>query len=153
MIESVIFNEFLNSKTLLSILENPDNLKQQVEKELKTLEQQLENSKSEKESKLDELSRLAELYISGGERMIEIVKNKETTINKELDSIEDKLKLINKEIFNKKRILLNYDEEKASTEMLLKAKENRHELYAIYKQLIHKVVINEINSKYTCQFS
>lgn len=153
MIESVIFNEFLNSKTLLSILENPDNLKQQVEKELKTLEQQLENSKSEKESKLDELSRLAELYISGSEKMIEIVKNKETTINKELDSIEDKLKLINKEIFNKKRILLNYDEEKASTEMLLKAKENRHELYAIYKQLIHKVVINEINSKYTCQFS
>ncbi|MEW5675529.1 recombinase family protein [Flavobacterium enshiense] len=149
LLESVIFNEFINSKSLLTILESPNDLKKQIEAELKGLTQQLKNINSDKENKEAEQSKLLDLYLSSNTFSKTQLEQKQEVLNREIQTIEDKLHLINKEIFQKKRILANYDQEKASIDMLINAKENRTELQAIFKQLIHKVVINTINRDYT----
>lgn len=149
LIESIIFNEFINSQSLLSLLENPNDLKKGIEKELKALEQQDRNESTDRENKLNEQSKLLDLYLSSPSINPNLLNSKQDNLNKEIKAIDDRIRLIKKEIFQKKKILNNYDQEQASIDMLVNAKSNRHELYAIFKQMIHKVIINNYQKNYT----
>lgn len=66
-----------------------------------------------------------------------------------LESITNKINLIERELFSKKLVLANHDKEMATIEMLVKAKSNRTELRAIFKQFISKLIINTLDKKYT----
>lgn len=148
-IESVIYNELLQSENLLKYLDNPNDLKKQIDAELKILEQQKLNEEKFIESKKKELVKLLDLYTSTKSSNKEYYLKKESTLNKELEASQDKLTIIKGNILSKNIALSKYDEKSASTEMILGAMHNRPELSTIFRQFIDKIIINTITKNYT----
>lgn len=148
-IESVIYNELLNSEKLLKYLDNPNDLKKRINADLKVLEQEKLNEEKFIASKNKELDRLLELYTSTTSMTVQRYQDKENQIIKELQASKDKLTLINGNILSKNIALSKYDEKSASTEMILNAMHNRPELSTIFRQFIDKIVINSINKNHT----
>ncbi|MFD1603009.1 recombinase family protein [Flavobacterium artemisiae] len=149
LIESVIYNQLIRSESLLKLLENPNDLLKDIETDIVRLEQLLLNEKEAQEIKQKEIERLVQIYTSNNSFLIEVYEKQQDEKLQELESIKNKINLTERELFSKKLILTNHDKKTATIEMLVKAKSNRTELRAIFKQFIGKLIINTLDKKYT----
>lgn len=148
LIESAIFHQFIQSDNLMKYLENPNDILKQIKAELIDLETQFKIESNNLKNKETELSRLLDLYLSSNQKK-EIFEKKENEISNEIEALNKKIKLIKKQILDKKISISNFNKEEHSKELLINAKDNRTELSTIFKQVIHKVHINKINKRFT----
>lgn len=148
-VESIIYDQLLKSDSILKYLDNPKDIKRKTEKELETLEQNKLIKQAELESANNQMSKLFDLYSTGNKMNKEFYSQKEFEILKTIKTVNDKLEIIKANIVSHKITLSKYDEKKASTDMLLKAKDNRVELTTIFQQFIDKIVIYNFNKQYT----
>lgn len=149
LIESVIFHQLIQSENLLKYLDNPNDIINQIKEELKDAEVQLKLNSNQLTSKKNELERLLDLYIKDSKYKIELYSKKEIEISNEIQTLENKISILKKQIFDKKLTITNYDKQSASKEMLLNSKSNRTELQTIYKQFINKIYILALNKRFT----
>ena len=149
LIESVIFHQLIQSENLLKYLDNPNDIINQIKEELKDAEVQLKLNSNQLTSKKNELERLLDLYIKDSKYKIELYSKKEIEISNEIQTLENKITILKKQIFDKKLTITNYDKQSASKEMLLNSKSNRTELQTIFKQFINKIYILTLNKRFT----
>lgn len=149
LIESVIYHQLIQSENLLKYLDNPNDIINQIKEELKDAEVQLKLNSNQLTSKKNELERLLDLYIKDSKYKIELYSKKEIEISNEIQTLENKISILKKQIFDKKLTITNYDKQSASKEMLLNSKSNRTELQTIYKQFINKIYILALNKRFT----
>ncbi len=149
LIESIIFNEMLNSEALFKIIDNSSEIKKEIETDIKRGSQELLNEEKNLDSKQKQLKKLLALYLSTDDYDEELYNDNQLKINRDIQISKDKIILIKKELLDKNLALSNYNEEKASKDMLVDAKHNRHELTKIINQFIHKIIINNLNQDYT----
>lgn len=147
LIESTIYNELINSDSILKYLQSPNNIKTELQSEIQKLEQQLKIETKNQTNKNNELNRLLDLFLSSTNSNMQLYQQREEKLNNEIKLLTDKVALIRKELLNKKITLKKFDEKKASYQMLKDAKHNRTELALIYKQIISRVVVNVIDVK------
>jgi hypothetical protein len=149
LIESVIYHQLIQSENLLKYLDNPNDILNQIKVDLKDAELQLKLNSNLLTSKKNELERLLDLYLKDSKYKTELFSKKETEISNEIQTLEKKITILKKQIFDKKLTITNYDSESASKEMLLNAQSNRTELQTIYKQFINKIFILTLNKRFT----
>lgn len=149
LLESVIYNEIINSETLLKNLDSPNKIKNNLEQKLIKYEQHILNEESNLKTKQNELSRLLDLYITNPNYSSELYFKKEVELKKTIDSLNDKISLIKSKIISNKFSLANFNVKGASKEMIVNAKNNRPELTNIINQFVEKIIINTIDKKYT----
>jgi hypothetical protein len=149
LLESVIYDQLLKSETLSKNLDNPKDIMKMVKAELKVLDQQLKNNESALLSKQKELNKLLDLYLSNSNIPKEMYETKQALLSAEIESIQSKITLITKEVFAKNLSIANYNETKATNQMIVDAKHNRPELRIIFKQFVDKIIINTLTKKTT----
>lgn len=149
LIESVIYHQLIQSENLLKYLDNPNDILNQIKVDLKDAELQLKLNSNLLASKKNELERLLDLYLKDSKYKTELFSKKETEISNEIQTLEKKITILKKQIFDKKLTITNYDSESASKEMLLNAQSNRTELQTIYKQFINNIFILTLNKRFT----
>ncbi len=148
LIESVIFDQVSKTDTLVKYLDNPNDILKKINDELKHLEQRLKNEKNEHLSKQKQLENLILTMSKSSNPNFDYFTKMDNELNTSINSINEKIKNIQKEIFSKKATITNYDQQQATKEMFAKAKENRIELTSILKQFIDKIIINTIDRNY-----
>ncbi len=148
-IESIIYNIVVNADSLVKYLDNPADIKKQVEAELKSLEQQLLNEKYNLKNNQNKAERAVEAYSGNNTYVLELFNKNIENISKDIDANDAKIKLIKANILSNKLTLSRYDEKAATTEMLINAKKNRPELTSIFKQFIDKIIIYNFNKEFS----
>lgn len=143
LIESVFYDMFL-STDITEFVSNPNNIKKNLEIELNQVSNELANLKLELENKEAEEKRILKLYAVGKIKE-ELLNEMNDEVQKEINSINEKLGIKKKKELELKRAERNYKDDFNSFELLKNAKANRSELRSIFKQLISKVIINKIN--------
>jgi DNA invertase Pin-like site-specific DNA recombinase len=146
LIESAIYNELVNSESILKYINNTKGLKTQLENDVKKYEQHVGNDTSLRNKKVKEKERLLDVYLSAGIDK-ETFTNKQEKIINEIENLTKKIKLFESELKSKRKSLQNLDDVKTTKKMLEKAKHNRSELQAIYRQVINRVVIDSTDSE------
>jgi hypothetical protein len=149
-IESIIYDIVINAESLLQYLDNPADVKRQVESELESLQQQLLNEETDLTNNQNKVQKLIDLYtISDSGYLIEVYQKNIDTITKNIETNNANIKLIKSNILSKKITLSKHDEKLATTEMLVNAKHNRPELTAIFNQFIDKIIIYNFNKQFS----
>lgn len=147
--ESVFYNMFL-STDITSYIDNPDEIKTNLESDLQKINIEIETIAKNKTEKEAEQNRLIQLFTSGSfQNQIDTLNQMNEKINEELESINSKLLLLKDKQLELKLALSNYNEEINSQELIKNAKDNRQELRKIFQQLISKIIVNKINDNYT----
>lgn len=146
LIESVFFNEINDSDLVLKYLKNTQQLKKDIGNSIEILKHQIEDLKIKIDKKSSEKIRLLDVYLDSGiKKDVFLVKQRE--IDDSLQSTQERLKVLTKELRIKEKNLLSLDDDKPTKEMLFNSKNNRNELSMIFNQLIHKGIVNSINDK------
>nr|WP_315173349.1 recombinase family protein [uncultured Flavobacterium sp.] len=148
LIESVIFDIVSNSESLIQNLDNPNDVLNQIKTELVIQEQQLKNEISELENKHKQAENLLKASTASKNPNFELYSKLEAEFQNEIDSINHRIKLLNKDILSKNITISNYDNESATKDVFFKAKTNRPELTSIFRQFIDKLVINKLDKDY-----
>ena len=146
-IESIIYDIIINAESLLKYLDNPADIKRQVEAELESLQQQLLNEKDDLTNNQNKLQRLIDVYITSNNYLKEVYQKNIDDISKDIETNNTKIELIKSNILSNKLTLSKYDEKAATTEMLVNAKHNRPELTSIFRQFIDKIIIYNFNKQ------
>jgi site-specific DNA recombinase len=144
LIESVIYNIILNSDELLKTLDNPNDILNQIKKELKDNEQLLKNEEKEligTEKQLENLLRTMTLSKNPNFSLYTIMESELLT---KLELIKGKIGLLKRDIFSNVTSVQNFNIETTSRDMILQAQHNRPELKRIFKQFIQGIVINDL---------
>jgi DNA invertase Pin-like site-specific DNA recombinase len=148
LIESVIFDIVSNSESLLKYLDNPNDIIKQIETELVDQKQLLKNESKaliDKEKQADNLIIMRSTSSKpNSDRYLKL----EVEIDTAIETINKRIKLLEKDIYLKQSSILNYDTVTATKEMFENAKRNRPELKMIIKQFIYKIIINELDKDY-----
>jgi site-specific DNA recombinase len=146
LLETAIFNELCTSEAVLKYISETKDIRKQLEKDVSRLENQLNAEETSLPTKLAEKKRLLDLLIKDviDEKSF---KEKDDELAKQLANAEKKIKLIKKELSEKKILLGKQTEAGATKRILLEAANNRIELKAIFSQIIDKVIINNLSSK------
>lgn len=148
LIESVIFDVVSNSESLIQNLDNPNDVLNQIKTELVTQEQLLKNEISELENKQKQAENLLKARTASKNPNFELYSKVEAEFQNEIDSINYRIKLLNKDILSKYITISNYDNESATNDVFYKAKTNRPELTSIFRQFIHKIIVNKLDKDY-----
>jgi DNA invertase Pin-like site-specific DNA recombinase len=148
LLESAIYNEIVNSPDILNFIGNKD-IKKHLESTIYSLQQQLLTNKKELSTIENRQNRLLLLWEKSKTMKVQEYDIRQSNLINEQKLLQDKNKLINKELSQNKTALLKQDDKKATQQLLIDAKENRSELATIFKQFIDKVVIKPINKNYT----
>lgn len=140
LIESAIYDLLLSSDSILKYINNTNDVKVVLQKELDGLNQSLPIIKRELDKKVKEQSRLLDVYLSG-----DIAKTIYTQKNKELESglsdIQQKVKLVENTLKEKTTALSNLKKTSTTKKMLESAKLDRELLKGIFNQLIYNINI------------
>lgn len=148
LIESVIYNLIINSDALLKTLENPNEILNQIKKELKQNEQLLKNEQKELKAKEKQLENLLITMTLSANPNFSLYTKMENDILTQIDLIKDKIGLLTRDIFSKTSTIQNFNIEATSRDMIVKAQHNRHELKNIFKQFVQGIVINDLGNGY-----
>jgi len=150
LVESIIYNQLINSTEMLKYLDSPNNILKQANEDLKLLEQQLllENESLKKNE--NEISNLIDMTsASTNNFVIQQFQHKVQVLTSARELIEARIETLKKNILDKKKLIDNFNVVEFSSNMIEQAKTNRPELTAIFKQYIDKIIVNTINKKYT----
>lgn len=146
-IETAIFESIISNRELLAIFSSLTDFKHELQGEVDLLRQELPSIKKQLTNFVKKRQTLVDLLVDGlitkaeaEERNVEIAKG--------VESYTKKVSLIEKELKEKEKAISSIGNEKLIDDILTKAATNRTELAAIFKQLINKVYIKEIDNKY-----
>lgn len=145
LIESAIYNEFIGSDEILKFFSNTKELKHQLEGEITKLTQNLNTDEKVLVTKRKENERLLDVYLSG-DITISVFTSKQAKIEKEIQMATERVEQIKQEIKNKQKGLLNLVKSKTTRKILEAAANNRTELATIYRQLIWRVIIRQLDN-------
>ncbi|SHL07176.1 recombinase family protein [Flavobacterium chilense] len=148
LIETIIYSLILNSDALLKTLENPNEMLNQIKKELKQNEQLLKNEEKELTAKQKQLENLLTTMTLSANPNFSLYTKLENDILTQIDLIKNKIGLLTKDIFSKTTTIQNFNIEATSRDMIVKAQHNRHELKNIFKQFVQGIVINDLGNGY-----
>lgn len=148
-IESIIYNIIINAESLLKFLDNPADIKKQVEAELESLQQQLLNEEEDLINNQIIVQKLIDVYTTSNTYLKEVYQKNIDKVSKDIDANDTKIELIKSNILSNKLTLSKYDEKAATTEMLINAKNNRPELTSIFRQFIDKIIIYNFNKQFS----
>jgi hypothetical protein len=148
-IESIIYDIVINAESLLKYLDNPTDIKRQVEAELDSLQQKLLNEEADLSNNQTRADRLIDVYATSNSYLKEVYQKKIALITKDIETNNTKIELIKSNIISNKLTLSKYDEKAATTEMLANAKHNRPELTSIFRQFIDKIIIYNFNKQFS----
>ncbi|KFC57827.1 recombinase family protein [Flavobacterium gilvum] len=145
LLESAIYNEFLLTDSLLKFLQE-NNIKEDLDVKLKSLKIDLDINQASFDKKENEKKRLLRVYLA------ETINENEYTVQKaEIDKSESellsKIELIKSEIFQIQKTIERQNDNQATREMILQARDNRTELKTIFNQFITRVIINKLDAK------
>jgi DNA invertase Pin-like site-specific DNA recombinase len=147
LLESAIFHQILSSEGALKFLESTDNIKKELEKDIKRLEAQLKVDEVALNAKDAEKKRLLSVFVGG-----HISEEDFVSTNKELETqlinLNSKVSLVLESVTSKKITLSKQKEGNATRKMLFDARNNRTEMATLIKQIIKKVIINKITDDY-----
>ncbi|REH00904.1 recombinase family protein [Flavobacterium aquicola] len=148
LIETIIYSLILNSDALLKTLENPNEMLNQIKKELKQNEQLLKNEEKELTAKQKQLENLLTTMTLSANPNFSLYTKLENDILTQIDLIKNKISLLKRDIFSKITTVQNFNIEATSRDMIVKAQHNRHELKNIFKQFVQGIVINDLRNGY-----
>lgn len=148
LIESIIYSLIINSDVLLKTLDNPNDMLNQIKKELKHKEQLLKNEQKELTIKEKQLENLLTTMTLSLKPNFGLYTKMESKLLNQIDLIKDKIGLLKKDIFSKTLVIQNFNIEATSKDMIVKAQHNRHELKSIFKQFVQGIVINDLSNGY-----
>lgn len=146
LLESAIFDQLIGTGAMLKYLNNTNEIRASFEADLVKLKQDLKISEGLLKEKHEERERLLDLYLKGGRILKTNFISRQDKIDSDLVSITEKIDLLNRELKGKGKALKNLDNMKATKQMLFNARDNRNELQGIYKQFIHKVIVNKLDN-------
>jgi site-specific DNA recombinase len=145
LLETIIFDQISNSESLLKYLDNPNDILKQIELELSSQEQLLKNETAALEEKQQQIENLLKATTASKNPNFERFAKLEAEIDSDIESINTRIRLLNKDIFSKKTTITNYDSKTATKEMFISAMSNRPELRSIFRQFIDKIIINQLD--------
>jgi site-specific DNA recombinase len=147
LLETAVYNELCSTEAVLKYISETKEIKKQLEQDVNRLEHQLRAEECLLPAKQAEKKRLLDLVLSDiiGQ---DAFKEKNEQLEIQLSNIAKKTRLIKKELSDKKILLSKQTGTGATKRMLLEAATNRTELASIFKQIIHKVIINDLSSRY-----
>lgn len=146
LLETAIYDQLLKSDSVLKYISNGHQFRKQLENDILILKNQLESETSLLTPRQSEKDRLLRIYLSGAIDE-ETFTNQNETIKNQIITNENRIMIIEKELKLKKKSLSKHTGQTATRKMLREAAYNRSELQIIIKQLIHKVVINDLNHR------
>lgn len=147
LLETAIYNQLVESDTVLKYIGETKNIKKDLEISVTNLEHQLKTEQAQLPLKLAEKKRLLEGWIQGIITDGDAFKDMNEKLISQLSSIEKKITIMNKEIAEKKVLIARQSNTSATKTMLLEAATDRTQLQAIFKQLVSKVIINDLTPK------
>ncbi len=142
LFESVIYDQVLLSPTLLSALDNPNDLVNELKITLTNNKQLLKNEEDNLQGKEKQLENLLRTLTMSKNPNFELYSQMEGEILGEIDLLKNKIKLLKKDIFQKTSTIENFNIEATSTEMIKNA--SRGELVNIFKQFIQQIYLNDL---------
>jgi site-specific DNA recombinase len=146
LLETAIFNQLVESDAVLKYISETQDIKKELEKDVARLENQLKTEQTLLPAKQSEKARLLDGFLKGY-IIPEVFEETDAKLNVQLANIEKKITIISKEM-SEKNILIHKQSEAGTTKKMLEAAvTNRTQLQAIFKQIIHKVIINDLTSK------
>jgi site-specific DNA recombinase len=148
LIESVIYNLILSSDEVLKTLDNPNEILNQIKKELKQYEQLLKNEEKELKGTEKQLETLLRTMTLSKNPNFSLYTTMENELLTKIESIKDKIKLLKRDIFSKVTSIQNFNIEATSRDMIVKAQHNRPDLKRIFKQFVHSIIINDVGNGY-----
>jgi site-specific DNA recombinase len=150
LVESIIYNQLINSTEILKYLDSPNNILNEAKYELKQLEQQLLLENSELSKNENEINNLITITTASTNKFVlQQFQIKEQSLSSARELIEGRITTLKKSILDKTRLINNFNVVEFSSNMIEQAKNNRQELTAIFKQYIDKIIVNTINKKQT----
>lgn len=147
LLETAIYDQLLKSDAVLKYISNGHQIKKQLENDIQVLNYQLESETSLLVPRQSEKDRLLKIYLSGAIDE-ETFTTQNETIKNQITANENRIKIIEKDLKLKKKSLSKHTGETATRKMLQEAAYNRSELQIIFRQLIHKVIINDLNQRF-----
>lgn len=146
LIETAIMNELMMSKVIVQHLTQTQEIKQEHEKDIVKLTNQLEIELQSLPAKQAEKARLLDVLLKN---MIsdESFKDKDEKLTLQISNIGKRIGLLKKEISEKKVLISKHTDEGTTRKMLEDATNNRTELRTIFKKVISKVIISDLNNR------
>ena len=144
LVESAIANEIMLSDSILNDINQKDEIKLEMEKELDKIINQIKINTTEKADKDKERIANNAMFRKGYIKEEEYVQNN-NEFNSKIENINIRLKIAEKRERQLRHALKVKTSIKSTQEILKKAKGDREELRAIFKGVIHKVIINKIS--------
>ncbi len=144
LIESVLFDDMVQSKSLLKYLDDRKEIKKNIEIDITKIKNQISIDESSLKDKNEENNRLLEIYLHGSITIEKFEKNQER-IQNESKLLSNRLKLLKKELIRKVKIKDELNNITPTTQMLINSKNDRTKLRLIFNQIIHKIIVNKID--------
>jgi site-specific DNA recombinase len=147
-VESMIYNEFISSEKIHTFLTNKTDILRSIKSGLDDNESQISIAQSDIADKHDEKKRLLDFFLKNL-ITIEIYEERLNQLENEMVALSQKINLLKGQYREKKRALESLESSHADKLVLIKARENREELKVLFSELIHKVVINNVNNDFS----
>lgn len=145
LLESAIYDQLLKSDIILKYFQEARGIRKELEKEISQIEIALEKEKAVVTENEAKNKRLLKIYLDGGHLTPhEFGQNKEE-ISKVIENSQKRIKMLNKQLTERKASLKRETAKGATKAMLIDAKDDRKKLEILFKQVIEKVIINDLS--------
>ncbi|MGQ2984886.1 recombinase family protein [Flavobacterium sp.] len=144
LLESAVYDQLLNSDAVLKYLTDTKDIKKTLETEIAQMEAGLKVEKPLVAEKESEKSRLLDVYLAGSISK-EIFTAKNDVLLSAIENIQKRVVTLEKKIAELKKSLKKQNSNGTTKAMLLNAKDNRQQLEILFKQIVHKVIINDLS--------
>lgn len=150
-IESTFYNELISSDAILKYINNTDDVKHQLEKELELIQDDIKSISRQIPERQRMLESTLELLIKvTSENKTNLISTYEKIVakyDKEISNYKERLRIAERKERKLKKALKLKENLKTTKSMLRDYKHDRESLKSIYQQLIHKIIINKVSSK------
>lgn len=145
LLESAVYDQLLKSDAVLKYLTDAKDIKKELEKEISMLERNLK-SELPKVSETDTMKKkLLDAYLIGAMTPSEYADKKQ-----EIEGIAElakkKVQNIEKKLSEAKKSLRKQSSLSTTKAMLLNAKDDRKQLEILFKQIVNKIIINDLST-------
>lgn len=144
LLESAVYDQLLKSDAVLKYLTDAKDVKKELEKEILMLEQNLKNELP-KVSETDTMKKkLLDAYLIGAMTPSEY-SDKKQEIEVIAELAKKKVSTIEKKLREVKKSLKKQSSTSTTKTMLLNAKDDRKQLEILFKQIVNKIIINDLS--------
>lgn len=148
LIESIVFNLIIESSKAIDLIAKQENLSSDIEKELIFLESKLINTDKDFKTNIKKKENLLQLFI-GEDISIEEYRKSKNEIDVNLNDLQKEITTLKIKIAEKKSTLSELKIPENAKKSIAKKATDRNYLYFAFKQLIHKIIVNQINKDYS----